>query len=133
MASGTADLQRDLGGAILQSILGALLTVGYATRFAKEIAASPQAGAVSDQVAAQLQKSYTGAAQVAERYPQYSSQIISAANESFVAGQRWALGVGLLAMLGGVALVWFAFPHHDGELQLLRAYADEDETAAEAP
>ena len=31
MASGTADLQRDLGGAIMQSILGALLTAGYAT------------------------------------------------------------------------------------------------------
>ena len=32
MASGTADLQRDLGGAIMQSILGALLTAGYAVR-----------------------------------------------------------------------------------------------------
>jgi MFS family permease len=29
MASGTADLQRDLGGAIVQSIFGALLTAGY--------------------------------------------------------------------------------------------------------
>ena len=31
MASGTADLQRDLGGAIMQSIFGALLTAGYAS------------------------------------------------------------------------------------------------------
>ena len=30
MASGTADLQRDLGGALMTSILGALLTAGYA-------------------------------------------------------------------------------------------------------
>ncbi|HEY5262516.1 MAG TPA: MFS transporter, partial [Solirubrobacteraceae bacterium] len=30
MASGTADLQRDLGGAIMQSIMGALMTAGYA-------------------------------------------------------------------------------------------------------
>ncbi|HEV2310284.1 MAG TPA: MFS transporter, partial [Acidimicrobiia bacterium] len=36
MASGTADLQRDLGGSILQSILGALLAAGYATEFAKQ-------------------------------------------------------------------------------------------------
>ena len=35
MASGTADLQRDLGGAIMQSILGALLTAGYASAFAR--------------------------------------------------------------------------------------------------
>ncbi len=30
MASGTADLQRDFGGAVMQSIFGALLTAGYA-------------------------------------------------------------------------------------------------------
>src|SRR4029453_14164037 len=31
MASGTADLQRDLGGALMTSIFGALLTAGYAS------------------------------------------------------------------------------------------------------
>ena len=41
MASGTADLQRDLGGAIMQSILGALLTAGYASAVAAAIAAAP--------------------------------------------------------------------------------------------
>jgi hypothetical protein len=39
MASGTADLQRDLGGAIMQSILGALLTAGYASAVAVSILA----------------------------------------------------------------------------------------------
>ena len=39
MASGTADLQRDLGGAIMQSIFGALLTAGYAAAAAAAIAA----------------------------------------------------------------------------------------------
>ena len=37
MASGTADLQRDLGGAIMQSIFGALLTAGYAAAAAAAI------------------------------------------------------------------------------------------------
>ena len=41
MASGTADLQRDLGGAIMQSILGALLTAGYAAAVAAAIATAP--------------------------------------------------------------------------------------------
>ena len=45
MASGTADLQRDLGGAIMQSIFGALLTAGYATAVAAAIAASPNSAA----------------------------------------------------------------------------------------
>ena len=38
MASGTADLQRDLGGAIMQSIFGALLTAGYASAVSTLIA-----------------------------------------------------------------------------------------------
>ncbi len=42
MASGTADLQRDLGGAIMQSIFGALLTAGYAAAANAAIASSPQ-------------------------------------------------------------------------------------------
>ena len=41
MASGTADLQRDLGGAIMQSIFGALLTAGYASAAAAAIAVVP--------------------------------------------------------------------------------------------
>src|SRR3954454_18229276 len=42
MASGTADLQRDLGGAIMQSLFGALLTAGYAATAGTLIAASGQ-------------------------------------------------------------------------------------------
>ena len=41
MASGTADLQRDLGGAIMQSILGALLTAGYTAAAAAAVASAP--------------------------------------------------------------------------------------------
>ena len=40
MASGTADLQRDLGGAIMQSIFGALLTAGYAASVTAQIGES---------------------------------------------------------------------------------------------
>ncbi len=42
MASGTADLQRDLGGAFMQSIFGALLTAGYAAAVAAAIATAPE-------------------------------------------------------------------------------------------
>ena len=43
MASGTADLQRDLGGALMTSIFGALLTAGYASAMGTAIASSGQA------------------------------------------------------------------------------------------
>src|SRR3954462_4173163 len=41
MASGTADLQRDLGGAIMQSVFGPLLTAGYPAAATSAIAAAP--------------------------------------------------------------------------------------------
>jgi hypothetical protein len=63
MASGTADLQRDLGGAVMQSIFGALLTAGYASAASSQIAASNQS--VSDNVAGQLTKSFDGAEAIA--------------------------------------------------------------------
>lgn len=126
MASGTADLQRDLGGAIMQSILGAILTAGYAGSLRADVAASPQATEVSDQVVAQLTKSIAGAEAVASRYPQYATEIVTAARASFVDGQQWAFLAGILAMAVGTILVWFAFPRHADERRLLDEYAEED-------
>jgi MFS transporter, DHA2 family, multidrug resistance protein len=132
MASGTADLQRDLGGAIMQSILGALLTAGYAAAFAAQIASSPDASKVSSSVEAQLQKSFSSAEQTAQQYPQYAKQITAAAQQSFVDGQNWAYAAGLIAIALGAALVFFLFPRRDRERSLLAAYGREDE-AAPAP
>src|SRR5215471_15744091 len=54
MASGTADLQRDLGGAVMQSIFGALLTAGYATAAGAQFAGTH----TTSQVQAELTKSF---------------------------------------------------------------------------
>jgi hypothetical protein len=135
MASATADLQRDLGGAIMQSILGALLTAGYATAFANQIASSPNSAQVSDNVANQLTKSFASAADTAKQYPQYSKQIIAAAQTSFVDGADWAYLAGIVAVLLGAALVYFMFPKRDGEQTMLAEFAAEDlanDTAAAA-
>ncbi len=69
MASGTADLQRDLGGAIMQSIFGALLTAGYAAAVASAIASSPDRARVTTTVEGELEKSFSSAADTASRYP----------------------------------------------------------------
>jgi MFS transporter, DHA2 family, multidrug resistance protein len=126
MASATADLQRDLGGAIMQSILGALLTAGYATAFTKLIAGSPNASQVSNSVESELTKSFSSAANTAQQYPQYSKQIISAAKTSFIDGADWAYVAGLVAIVLGAALVFFLFPKRDAELELLSQYQAED-------
>ena len=126
MASGTADLQRDLGGAVMQSALGALLTAGYASAFASIIASTPGSEQVSESARAQLLKSFGGAADIAQRYPEYANAIISAAKTSFLHGDKLAYMVGLFVVLAGAALVWFMFPRKGRELELLAEYSAED-------
>jgi len=129
MASGTADLQRDLGGAIMQSILGALLTAGYASAAAAAIAAAPNQQQITDSVQNQLTKSFAGAVDTAEQYPQYASQITAAAKASFLQGDHWAYTAGIVAILLGTALVYFLFPRKDDEQRLLAQYHAEDTAA----
>jgi DHA2 family multidrug resistance protein-like MFS transporter len=124
MASGTADLQRDLGGAIMQSIFGALLAAGYAAAAGAAIAGSNHE--ISDTVQTQLTKSFAGAESIAAQYPQYASQITAAAKESFLQGDQWAYTAGVVAIVIGAAVVFFLFPRRDEEARLLAAYHAED-------
>ena len=132
MASGTADLQRDLGGAIMQSILGALLTAGYAAAIGSAIASAPNEDKITDSIAAQLQKSFDGAIAVAQQHPKYADQITAAAKSAFLQGDQWAYTAGIVAVLIGGALIFFLFPRKDEEERLLAAYAAEDEADAAA-
>jgi hypothetical protein len=131
MASGTADLQRDLGGAIMQSILGALLAAGYAAAFSAKITASPQAQSISDATENTLIKSFSSAEQLAQQYPQHASAITSAAKSSFLDGADWAYTAGIVAILIGAAVVFFLFPSKDDEQRLLAEYQRSDQAKAE--
>jgi MFS transporter, DHA2 family, multidrug resistance protein len=124
MASGTADLQRDLGGAIMQSIFGALLTAGYAAAVNASIAASDTD--VTSSVQNELTKSFSSAADTAQQYPQYANQIIAGAKSSFLDGADWAYTAGIIAVLVGGVIVFFLFPRKDREEQLLAQYHAED-------
>src|SRR5271169_3189152 len=128
MASGTADLQRDLGGAIMQSILGALLTAGYAAAFGTAIANASGAGKrlITNSVVHQLLKSFAGAVDTAHRYPQYQSQITAAAKSAFLAGDHAAYAAGIVAILIGAVLVFFLFPKKNDEQRLLAEYHSQD-------
>ena len=126
MASGTADLQRDLGGAIMQALLGALLTAGYAAAARAEIASAPHNEKVTQNVENELTKSFSSAANLAEQYPRYSEQIIGAAKTSFLQGGNWAYAAGVIAVLVGAAIVFAFFPKCEEEKRLLASYAAED-------
>ena len=123
MASGTADLQRDLGGAIMQSIFGALLTAGYAAAAGSELAGSH---APSD-VQGELTKSFASAADTAARYPpSIQDNIVQGAKTAFLHGDQWAYAAGVVAVLLGAALVFLRFPGRDDERRLLAEYETAD-------
>jgi hypothetical protein len=126
MASGTADLQRDLGGALMQSIFGALLAAGYATAMTSAISSTGQSTEVPSTVTNQLTMSFAGAQAVAAAYPQYAEQITTAAKTAFLAGDTNAYLAGIIAVLIGAALVFFFFPKHEKEKELLLAYHQKD-------
>jgi EmrB/QacA subfamily drug resistance transporter len=134
MASGTADLQRDLGGAIMQSIFGALLTAGYAAAASAAIAGASQS--FSDDVQSELTKSFSSAEATAQNYPASTQDaIVAAAKASFLDGDEWAYTAGIVAVLLGALLVWFMFPKRDDERRLLAEYhaADSGDAAEPAP
>jgi hypothetical protein len=122
MASGTADLQRDLGGAIMQSIFGALLTAGYAAT----VAAAPNKAQITASTQNQLEKSFSSATAVAHQYPQYAGAITTGAKTSFLQGANWAYAAGVIATIIGIALVFFLFPRKDEEQRLLSEYRVAD-------
>jgi MFS transporter, DHA2 family, multidrug resistance protein len=131
MASGTADLQRDLGGAIMQSIFGALLAAGYAKAATAAIQTEGYTQQISDTVQTELTKSFAGAESIAAQYPQYASGITAAARASFLQGDQWAYLAGIVAVLLGGVLVFVFFPKHAQEEALLAQYQREDARAAE--
>jgi predicted MFS family arabinose efflux permease len=128
MASGTADLQRDLGGSIMQSILGAILAAGYTSAVAERIATSHIQ--LNDQVTTILERSFASAADFAKGQPHYGAQIVAGAQASFLHGARSAYAAGAVAIALGALLVWCAFPGREREGELLGQYRREDGAAA---
>jgi len=131
MASGTADLQRDLGGALMTSIFGALLTAGYASAMGTAITQSGQN--VTEATQRALQLSYSSAVNLAQSHPQYQDQIVAAAKTSFLQGDQWAYAAGLIAVLVGAALVFFLFPRKQAEEEMRVAFHAEDAGTTAGP
>ena len=130
MASGTGDLQRDLGGSIMQSLLGAILGAGYASAISTAIADAPEAtkSLITSDVSQALQKSFGSAEDVAKQYPDYATQIVDAAQASFLAGANWAYATGIFVMIIGMFITFFFFPRKNQERELYAEYAKQSST-----
>ncbi|PJJ65538.1 MFS transporter [Compostimonas suwonensis] len=126
MASATSDLQNDLGGSIMQALLGAVLAGGFATAFADVLTSSGAASSIGPDVTRALQASFASAAHVATQYPQYSDDILEAARQSLVAGSLGAYLIGAVAIVIGAVVVWFGLPSRQKEAELRESYTRAD-------
>src|SRR5215211_5138065 len=118
MGSASNDLQRDFGGALFQAVMGTLLAVEYTSYFTKAFAALPpqQAQQLSQQAAATISQSFTGAEQVAKQFPQaQAQQLVAAAQQAFVDGKTAAILFAVLASLIGLVVVLLLYPHRQDE------------------
>ena len=139
MGSASADLTKDLGGAVFQAILGALLTIAYAKYFVRAFAKLPaaQAQKLGQTAATEISSSFAGARHVAATLPGADAdQLVAAARDAFTQGKTLAIAFALLAALVGVALVLWKYPHHQAEQDELSAIAAKNQeylTKREAP
>jgi hypothetical protein len=112
MGSAFLDLTRDFGGAIMQAVMGALLAGAYAMKIRGDLGTLPpaDAAAVSDETADALTSSFDNAAQVAQQYPDYATQITDAAATAFTDGKSAAMAVALLVTVLAMVLVLVVYP-----------------------
>lgn len=126
MASGTTDLQRDLGGSIMQALLGALLTAGYTASVAAQLGSQPDAAEITAATRAALLQSYSSAAALARSDPGAGAAIVAGARSAFLQGSDWAFVVALVAGVIGTLLVVIGLPGKVAEGELVAGYARAD-------
>lgn len=121
MASGTNDLMSDLGGSIVQSLLGAVLAAGFATAISQIATQSAQAAQVTDDMMSALQSSFASAAHVASLHPDLADGILEASRQSLVYGSfsGYLIGAGLIVV--GFFAVLFGVPSKANEERSARA------------
>ena len=133
MASATADLQRDLGGSIMQAVLGALLAAGYASAFLERLADRYGSESVTQATQTALTRSFASAESIAQQYPAYADAITGAAKASFLAGANWAYAVASAFVVVAGVIVAVAFPGRSGESALIEQYRAQDQAVGPAP
>lgn len=126
MASGTTDLQRDLGGSIMQALLGALLTAGYTASVTAQLGSQPDAAGITASTRSALLQSYSSAAALARTESGAGPAIVAGARSAFLQGSDWAFVVALVAGVIGTLLVVIGLPGTVAEAELVAGYARVD-------
>jgi hypothetical protein len=128
MASATSDLQTDLGGAVMQALLGAVLAGGFSHVFAGLIAASPKPHRSPTTSPAPPGVVRVGRPR-GRQQPAYAAQILEAARLSFVDG-AWAAYLVGPSPRAGTDRGGRGLPGVAVEKELRGRYRDEDALTA---
>ncbi len=133
MSSGSADLTKDLGGAVFQALLGTALAITYSDFFTRAFAkATPeQAEELGSRAAQLIAASFEGAETVAATLPGAESKLLLAeAAQAFAEGKTVAIGWALASVIIGFVLVAWKFPRKDAERTYIAKIQAENERAA---
>lgn len=129
MGSAFNDLNRDLGGAIMQAIMGSALAIGYSNALHTQARNVPpqELAQIDEQSRSQILSSYESAEVVAKQYPADLDQtIMSAAEHAFTVGKSAAYVIGLALTILAVILVLWKYPSFDGERAIFERVEEED-------
>ncbi|MEI8081000.1 MAG: MFS transporter [Actinomycetes bacterium] len=129
MSSASADLTKDLGGAVFQALLGTLLAITYSSYFSAAFATLPpdQAQALGERAAREIGSSYEGAQAVAATLPSAdATELMNAAARAFTEGKSAAIITALASVLIGAALVWWKYPRDAQERALFAQIRSQD-------
>lgn len=104
VASALNDLSRELGAALGIALLGGVLVAGY------QSAISGRLSGVPEELAATAREGIANANAISQSAGGYAEQILTAANEAFIAGWQQAMWVGVVVMTVLVIFVLFRGP-----------------------
>ena len=133
MGSATNDLQRDLGGAIMQAVMGSLLVVRYSKDITDAFNAAPaqEQSELSSEAVTLMTQSFTGAEQAAQSLdPQYAASLVEAAKQAFTDGANVAYASALVAVVIGLVIIVALYPRKAKEEEILATYAETDASPA---
>jgi MFS transporter, DHA2 family, multidrug resistance protein len=131
MASAASDLTKDMGGAIYQALLGALLTFAYSSYFTRAFDRLPanEAEQLGTSAATQIGSSYAGAERVAATFPEADREkIIEAARLAFTDGKTAAIAIALISTVLGALIVFLFYPRPEHESEIFRSAGADDGT-----
>lgn len=121
VASALNDLSRELGAALGIALLGGVLVAGYQSAIAGRLSGVPE------ELAATAREGVANATAISQDAGVHAEQILTAANDAFIAGWQQAMWVGVAVMTVLVIFVLFRGPKSSTPTEPL------DETDDEAP